>query len=407
VTDPDEPRLEELVTVLAYDPLRLATLARKTQASAAALASVTCEEPLAGDAATTSRGIAAELDEMLVLSLREVLTSTALTEWNGAPAMTSIEATLASGDELIATLDAQAALPAGPNVLAPGEFSLAAAITSGGDWFHDVNGAACVPFGGGSYSGGGYVTGPDGERYPIVIPRVETADGDVYTADLFEVAPGSPSVATLGGSDPGWEVVASATGIERFQAEPSGWERLAGFFAGTTGMVRPLPGNSELARVAMPQHGPPYLTGERSTPGPVVAPATDGSIDPADSSPGAVVQGGAALAVTAAQGVVMAGAMDNQTERAYQVVFEENGDGRRRARVQTCRLTSHADGGVVVVPEHVYVDADGNLVSQTISYGAPYDTTPPAVGSSMQDVAPYALSGDEPITYEVPEAVFP
>ena len=70
----------------------------------------------------------------------------------------------------------------------------------------------------------------------------------------------------------------------------------------------------------------------------------------------------------------MAAAMDNQTQRAYQVIFEENADGRRRARIQTFTLAHDGEGGVVIVPEHVYVDADGELTSETISYGSPYDT---------------------------------
>ena len=64
--------------------------------------------------------------------------------------------------------------------------------------------------------------------------------------------------------------------------------------------------------------------------------------------------------------------LDNQTERAYQVIFEENGDGRRRARIQTFTLAHDGAGGVVIIPEHVYVNGEGELTSQTISYGSPY-----------------------------------
>jgi hypothetical protein len=394
------------MTLLAYDPVRLAALARTTRAAADELAAVTSAELFAVDAVTTSHGVAVTLDETLLGSLQALLANTALTDWTGVAAVSGITV-LTTVDELIAALDAPAVDSAPPIVLDSTEFTLAAAITTGGDWFHDVNGQACAPFAGGSYSGGGYVTGPDGERYPIVIPRVETAEGDVYTADLHGADPDEPCVATLGASDPGWEVVARATGIERFQEEPESYAPLVGFFAGMTGQVRPLPPNSALARIAVRADGPPALVDEPPSAGPVIALPSAANVDPADSSPGVVVDGAVALAVMSGQGIVMAGGMDNQTERAYQVIFEENADGRRRARLQTFTLADDGDGGVVIIPQHVFVDADGRLISQTISYGSPYDTPGVYLTSATADVPPYALSGDEPFTTTVPSAVFP
>ena len=140
-------------------------------------------------------------------------------------------------------LNEQAAEPAAPFVLGAGEFSLAAAITPAepAQWLHDVN-PACVRFAGGTYLGGGYVADHRGVRYPIVVPRVETDDGDVFTADRHAVAPGEPSVATLGGSDPGWEIVGCATGVARFQEAPSLDEAAsAASSPGRTGLVGPLP----------------------------------------------------------------------------------------------------------------------------------------------------------------------
>ena len=102
----------------------------------------------------------------------------------------------------------------------------------------------------------------------------------------------------------------------------------------------------------------------------------------------------------------MVAGMDNQSERAYQVIFEENADGRRRARVQTFRLGYDTDGEVFIIPEHLYVNGDGELTAQTISYGSLDGTSGSAV-SSTDDVVPTSLSGDEPFTYPVPAAVFP
>jgi hypothetical protein len=388
--------------VLAYDPQRLATLASSAQTAADELAAVTGEEAYSVDAIAVAHGIAASLDETLLTALRAVLTSAAMTEWNGAAFLLTV-------DQLIDALTEQATNPSARFVLDDGEFSIAASITAAeqAQWFHDVN-PGCVTYAGGSYIGGGYVADHRGNRYPIVVARVETEDGDVFTADRHPVAAGEPSVATLGGSDPGWEVVGCATGIERFQAEPSFGEELLAAFGGTTGRVRPLPPNSGLAYIAVPASGgPPHLVDEPPTPRPLVAPPAVGVPDPANSSPGAIVEGAAALAVTTAQGGVMAGALDNQTQRAYQVIFEENGDGRRRARIQTYTLAHDGEGGVVIIPEHVYVDGNGELTSQTISYGSPYDADGVSLSASTEDVAPLAFSGNEPITYPVPDAVFP
>ena len=236
--------------------------------------------------------------------------------------------------------------------------------------------------------------------------RVETDVGDVFTADEYSV-PGEPSVATLGGSDPGWELVGCATGVARFQEAPSLDEGLWGFLAGTTGRVRPLPPNSGLAQIAVSVGGAPHLADDVAVPGPVVGTQSGSAPDLFDTLPSAVLQAGASLGVTTAQGGVMAAAMDNQTQRAYQVIFEENADGRRRARIQTFTLAHDGEGGVSIVPEHVFVDANGELMAETISYGSPNDTSGLPVVSSTDGVADFAFSGDEPFRYKVPRALFP
>ena len=363
------------------------------------------EEPFAVDAAVVAHQIAACLGETLLAALRAALSSTAMTEWNGAVWVMTL-------DQLVGGLTDEAVDravdPSAPFVLTTGAFSMSTAITSAEQaaWLHDVN-PACVTFGGGTYHGGGYVSDHTGLRYPIVVCRVETGDGEVYTADQLPVGPDQQSVATLGGSDPGWEVVGYATGIERFHAQPSLADHVLGALGGTTGHVRPLPPNSGLASIAVPASGPPVLVVEPPTPGPVAVPSTVGQPDPADSSPAAVVEGGVALAITIAQGGVMAAAIDNQTQRAYRVIFEENDDGRRRARIETFTLAHDGQGGVVIIPEHVYVNGDGELMSETISYGTPYETDGVYLSGSNDDVAEFALSGKEPISYPVPEAVFP
>ena len=72
-----------------------------------------------------------------------------------------------------------------PYVLDGSQFSLAAAITAGSEaqWQYVVDSPLCVGFDG-TYDGGGFITDHRGVSYPIVVPRVETADGQVFTADL-------------------------------------------------------------------------------------------------------------------------------------------------------------------------------------------------------------------------------
>jgi hypothetical protein len=395
------PRAEEepVPGVLAYNPQRLATLVTFTRTAADELSLVTEDEPLCEAACKLAGNIAAGLDGQLRDSLSVLLLDRAMID--------EITVELMSIDEITAALVQPVTDPNAPFVLDGSQFSLADAIETGGNWREDVFGVACVGFTGGNYVGGGYVTDLEGTRYPIVIPHVETDEGHVYTADEYSPAPGEPSVATLGGSDPGWGVVGCVTGVARFQEAPSLDEGLWGFLAGTTGVVQPLPPNSGLAQIAMSVNGPPHLVDDVARPEPVVATQSGSAPDPFDTSPGAVLQAGASLGVTVAQGGVMAAAMDNQSQRGYQVIFEENADGRRRARIQTFTLAHDGEGEVVIVPEHVFVDANGDLISETISYGSPYDTSGLPVASFTDDVAEFVFSGDEPIRYTVPRAVFP
>jgi hypothetical protein len=385
--------------LLAYDRERLAALITFTRSAADELSSVSADEPFCQPACELVMEIVAGLDTQLRESLAVLLVDTTMID--------PITFELMTLDEIAAGLAQPVIDPDDPFVLSSDHFTLAGAIETGGNWREDVFGVACAGFTGGNYIGGGYVSDHEGNRYPIVVPHVETAEGDTYTADEHRAVPGEPSVATLGGSDPGWKLVGCATGVARFQEAPSFDEGLWGFFAGTTALVRPLPPNSGLAQIAVAGELPPFLVDDVVVPGPLLAAESGSGPDPFDNSPGEVRQAGASLGVITAQGGVMAAAMDNQTQRAYQVIFEENPDGRRRARIQTFTLAHDVDGGVVIIPEHVFVDADGELTAETISYGSPYDTSDVTVTSSTDDVADFAFSGEKPFRYKVPRAVFP
>ncbi len=281
------------------------------------------------------------------------------------------------------------------------------------------------------YWGGGYAIGPDGRQYPIVIPWMEI-DGHVYTADS---GPGV-EVATLGGRDDGWSIVTVRSGVERIQEEPNLFAELAAGLAGSTGLVTPLPDDEMLPGIVMNPDRPPWLASEIPLPRPVrqpdvavlpVAPMmmiVNGRLmqvqpdelawAPRDirravanttvlppSTAGTVITGALDLAVPAGQGLDMALSLDNQNQRAYQVIYEENDDGRIRARVETFWLTS--DGETVAIqPRHLFFDEDGQLAEQPIEY-APYTA---AVVTPDGDFV-VAQGVDLPSSWEIQDDVIP
>jgi hypothetical protein len=135
--------------------------------------------------------------------------------------------------------------------------------------------------------------------------------------------------------------------------------------------------------------------------------ASGGGPNTAPPTPGDIVAGTVGLGVTAGQSAALALNLDNQNERAYQVIFERNADGRRRARVRTFRLHYATDGDVVIVPEHLFVNADGELTSQPIRYGSVDDADAVSITSDSGDVVASAFSGDDPRPQPVTAAVFP
>lgn len=263
--------------------------------------------------------------------------------------------------------------------------SVVAESSDGTSW------SSTVDFFGGDdagYEGGGFVVGPDGREYPMVIPTVTTADG-TYTADAW-VAPGEPAVANLGGADDGWEVVGYASGVERVQAAPGALAIVLGGIAASTGLVRPAPPNSGLPSIVMHPNGPPSLSEE-----PPTLPTTENTPD-ADG-----------MSLLVADVAVMTVNMDNQTERAYQVIFEQNDDGRIRVRVETFTLWENTDGDIIINPQHLYVDADGRLMSQGISYGAPFAVDGTQVITPGADVDGFHFDGYDFTGFPVPDAMLP
>jgi hypothetical protein len=311
---------------------------------------------------------------------------------------------LAARDRVLAELGpTPMQLPTNP------DFELAAMVTPGGDWTDNSSewssaiNPRCADLGGpnADYRGGGFVTGPDGLPYAIVVPWVQDGESQ-FTADVGGAAAGAPCVGNLNGADDGWAEVGYQSGIERFQHAPTPMEQMFGFFAGTTGMVVPMPPSSQTQFIQMRPRDLPYLAAA-----PHGAPPPIGSALPsAEGAVGGTPSGQAVIdvSVRGSDGWVFATNMDNQRERAYQIVFEATEDGRRRARIETFTLGYDANGDVIIVPEHVWVNADGELMSELITYAPP----PEGASGVLSDVTPISFApGVVPNPYVVSGQEFP
>ena len=167
-------------------------------------------------------------------------------------------------------------------------------------------------------------------------------------------------------------------------------DRFAAFWAGTTGLVQAPPPNEALQFIVMAPGAVPYLSETPWTPGPIDPIRSTGTPDPADSSAASVIPATLGLVIKAGEGVSFAAGLDNQRLRAYQAIFEEDSQGRRRARIETYTLDYGEDGEPVIVPEHVFVDPDGVLMSQDITY-------PPDAAAAGSNVWSQAFDQDREI----------
>lgn len=274
------------------------------------------------------------------------------------------------------------------------------------------------------YYQGGAIKGPDGRVYPLVVPWVK--DGDhTYTGDA---SPGAQNVGNLDGLDPGWQVVGYRSGYTEFGYKASGFDKAAviiGSLAGgnysTYGSVNP----DRLKDIRFGDDGNAALTNDSPEPtgqkpegtmskskyaGFVRDPKTgeltwsnDLENEPiqwtrAGSRGGAVPPYGGApvgpnvvgLVDQGLQGAVLAQHMDDGRAHAYRVVFEENADGRVRARLDVYQVVTPGDSQTPVVTAHgVTVDPNGQLNQHDMLFRTPQ--APP--GGAVMYPAPNQAPG--------------
>ncbi len=261
----------------------------------------------------------------------------------------------------------------------------------------------CVDAG---WSGGGALVGPDGRQYPLVVPWV-TRDGHRYTADTDADAggTGSATVASLDGADTGWHELATRVGIDEFGPPAATADKAAIVLAGlagkapqTLGRLRPdLLGRLDLSPAGVADldaaPGVPGRTGSAGTgqlPRSALVPTADGGIrwvgdtsakgatDPRAVRRGVVGEQPQGRAAPAGPNVIgladqtlaaagTAGHLDDNRDAGYRVVFEENEDGRRRARLTLYQVRSD-DSGTQVLTTDASLTPDGALQRPAVSY---------------------------------------
>jgi hypothetical protein len=273
------------------------------------------------------------------------------------------------------------------------------------DWYQALWGDRC-PTGSGSYGGyGTFITGPDGLMYPVVVPSL-LIDGIVYNGNRGTIT-ASEDAHTLGGMDPGWNEVYRMEGVGRFQEGPSGLEKFFIAFAMTNPNLHPdtAPfGEGDYAGLVVGSGGVPFINTEPRNPkGPSVSPSNarlvsptavmvdgelmfiDANADPATTQYNRAIRrqlgpvpprilngqravGAASLAASFAEGINIANQTDNYGVAAYQVVFEANEDGRRRALFRTYQVSVDNMGDYIINPSHVYLDDEGKIAFDNIGF---------------------------------------
>lgn len=368
---------------------------------------------------TAPAGTVRELsDELLALErfVRAVIDRALLVDRYGTAASTSQWFTVLQAGRRDAEADLWATLSdgVGASALAAGSFSLATSLARlpRHEWLSvGVLADGCRSFEAESgYRGGGAVVGPDGRAWPIVVPHFRSEGGAVFTIDA-DLSYGTPSAASLGGADPGWVVVGYRAGTEEFHEEPGVGLRIGVALAAATGMaVAPTVDDEALARLRFAPGTRPVILGPVETVGGSDPSAlemmqtlpssttriVDGAVVPDPGHTDLINLPGnlATLLANGLQGVVTAATLGRNTQRGYEVLFEEHADGRRRARVQSFRLEARA-GGPQLFATHLHVDDEGRLMETNASYRAgPSFVSPDAViagnGSDLREPWPVA-----------------
>jgi uncharacterized protein YukE len=225
---------------------------------------------------------------------------------------------------------------------------------------------------------GGVITGPDGRSYPLF---VQTAIGEV----------GNRIVTTRDPVDAGgWNTLAVRVGSTEFGPKASAWEKVAVALGGAAGAAYPqgtsfVPGL--LGAVQIMPGGGAYLTRQpRAEIDPVkeaLAEAPRNHLEDYWVAPvtglaagrRAVVGDALGLLDNVLGGLATASHLDDGRAADYRVVFEEDAQGARRARLELFQVLNVPGEFPRVMTAGGYVDASGHLAGVAATGEAP--GTPP------------------------------
>lgn len=241
------------------------------------------------------------------------------------------------------------------------------------------------------YMGGGAVRGPDGELYPLVVPRYydEGAPNDGWGSS---VEGSGPRPEDLGGADDGWFVVGRTAGTSTTQPLAT-WEKIAigaSGFMGTTS-VGDDPRFDLRGALAVDDNGFPRLADAESTAGPgkPFADPRDNPTNTPVSAPGfdpsrtGRVGGAIDVVSGAANSATLLREVDGGEDSRFVLTLEENEDGRRRALMRTYEVFEGVDDKTgdpefTIQSRYGFLDEEGDFRESNYNIRGSQDVEAPA-----------------------------
>ncbi|MEO7556145.1 MAG: hypothetical protein ABIV94_06025 [Acidimicrobiales bacterium] len=259
------------------------------------------------------------------------------------------------------------------------------------EWFASLYGTRCFAGNQRYFGATSFITGPDGRRYALVAPTV-VRDGLAYNAEWGR--DGSSSVFDLFGADPGWRTVDVESGVERHRHSPGAFERLMMGFGATATAPLAASSRGDVEAVVLEPGELPRIA---RVPAPS-ATTTPIPPDPEFESWQPLPVNLVALAPMAADFSLAVLNADDGAHDAYQISFQENADGRRRALYQRLDVIPGDDSSpTVLAPSYVVGpslnDDDRILIRYLGPDGAVVREADPAY--VVADPAPGLVPGDE------------
>lgn len=222
---------------------------------------------------------------------------------------------------------------------------------------------------GGSYGGGGFIIGPDGKPWPLVVPMVPDGHGGFYNAS----ADGSGTVESLGHTDKGWFTLGTYEGAGPLVNGPS--RAVLAFAGGATGLLggevpdtsliypdeyRHLDLSGSLPRWDAGADAPNYGN-HNPDDWPDQVPNVDGHVEWQPSGELADnAASGAGVVSSIVEGANNATKIDNLGYGGYKVTFQRNLDGRTRASFTFYQVNNNPDGTKTIVPQPIVAGPGGH-----------------------------------------------